>query len=799
MQGSKEVNGGNIMRIPNSFLEPEVRDGFYIPSEIKQAWAATLEVLDEVDKICRKHAIPYFADFGTLLGAVRHGGFIPWDDDLDITMKRSDYEHFMKIAPSELPEGFEIVTYANQLDFRNFLGRVVGKKRMCFEEEHLRRFYGFPYITGVDIFVLDYVSADEEKEQARVKLAKYILAVADGIAEGRIRAEQAEPALQKIEQECKIKLRHRQDVQKLRVELYRQVERLFAIFSETESKELTRMMPDGLIGNTNRFMPKEYYDKQVWLPFENRLLPVPARYDEILRGRFGDYMKLMRDRGAHDYPYFEKQKRDLQAVLDFEMPGYRYSGISKHDSAAGREKSLKKLAVQKYEELVQQTKLIDSAYQKFVAVEGQPTMEGTANEQEEACRKLFAQSQQLAIELGSLIERGKWKNHPLIHLLEEYCEELYLLSEVYAQEHLENLTQLLNKLWGGMQKEILTRKEAVFLPVKASDWEYLQSVWQTAMADESCDVYVIPIPYFYKEYDGALCDMQYEVEQFPENVKVIRYDEFDFELHYPDMIFIQNPYDEFDKTTSVHTFFYSANIRKYTEQLVYIPPFILEEFQKENYREYHNMQYYCTMPGVVNADKVMVQSENMKWLYVEKLTEFAGEETRGLWEEKIFGIGSPKEDITTVDWQAQDGIETDHALRLPPEWYGFIERRDGERKKVVLYYTGLSSFMQYGKQMILKMRQVFQTFMKNREEIVILWRPHVLIETTLEQLDPTLYEEYKKLKQEYVEKKIGILELSADDERVVRICDAYFGDTSPLAQKCRNMGKPIMLQDVEIV
>lgn len=787
------------MNIPNSFLEPEVRDGFYIPSEMKQAWAAALEVLHEIDRICQKHVIPYFADWGTLLGAVRHGGFIPWDDDLDITMKRSDYEHFMEVASSELPDGFEVVTYAKQPEFRNFLGHVVGKTRMCFEEEHLSRFHGFPYITGVDIFVLDYVSTDEEKEQARVKLAKYILAVADGIEEGQIRAEQAEAALQKIERDCRIKLQNRQDVQKLRVELYQQVEKLFAMFSEAESGELTRMMPDGLMGNRKMRMPKEYYDRQIWIPFENILLPVPARYDEMLRRRYGDYMKLMRDAGGHDYPYFEKQKKNLQAVLDFEMPGYQYCGTVKRDSAEGRKNSLKVLAVQKYEELVQQTNLIGSVYQRWSSVKKQAIVEETGNEQEETYRNLLARIQQLAIELGGLIERGKWENHPLIPILEQYCEELYLLSGAYSAECMENLMQLLDDIWSGMQKDILTRREAVFLPVKVSDWEYMQSVWQAAMEDENCDVYVIPIPYFYKEYDGTLCEMQYEAEQFPKNTKVIRYDEFDFELHYPEMIFIQNPYDEFDKTTSVHTFFYSSNIKKYTEQLIYIPPFILEEFQKENYREYYNMQYYCTMPGVVNADRVIVQSENMKWLYVEKLTEFAGEGTRGVWEEKILGIGSPKEDSVIARWQEQDGTEADNAMRLPAGWHELIEREEGGRRKVVLYYTGLSSFMQYGKRMILKMRQVFQTFMENREDIVVLWRPHALIETTLEQLHPALYGEYRQLKREYVEKKIGILDEFVDDEAASFICDAYYGDTSPLVQKCRNMGKPVMIQDVEVI
>ena len=72
------------MEFPDSYFEDEVREGFYIPSLMKRAWAAQMEVLEIVGEICEKHHIRYFAEWGTLLGAVRHGGRIPWDDDIDI-------------------------------------------------------------------------------------------------------------------------------------------------------------------------------------------------------------------------------------------------------------------------------------------------------------------------------------------------------------------------------------------------------------------------------------------------------------------------------------------------------------------------------------------------------------------------------------------------------------------------------------------------------------------------------------------------------------------------------------------
>ena len=74
------------------FFEPETRNGFYIEPLIKNAWAAQLETLAMFDRICEDNDLTYSADWGTLLGAVRHKGYIPWDDDTDVLMPREDYE-----------------------------------------------------------------------------------------------------------------------------------------------------------------------------------------------------------------------------------------------------------------------------------------------------------------------------------------------------------------------------------------------------------------------------------------------------------------------------------------------------------------------------------------------------------------------------------------------------------------------------------------------------------------------------------------------------------------------------------
>ena len=81
---------------------------------LEKVHEANLKIMDEIDRICRKYKIKYLMDAGTLLGAVRHKGFIPWDDDIDIAFTRDNYRAFMKVAPRELPETMKF------LDYRSF-------------------------------------------------------------------------------------------------------------------------------------------------------------------------------------------------------------------------------------------------------------------------------------------------------------------------------------------------------------------------------------------------------------------------------------------------------------------------------------------------------------------------------------------------------------------------------------------------------------------------------------------------------------------------------------------------------
>lgn len=118
----------------------------------------------------------------------------------------------------------------------------------------------------------------------------------------------------------------------------------------------------------------------------------------------------------------------------------------------------------------------------------------------------------------------------------------------------------------------------------------------------------------------------------------------------PDVIYTQNPYDECNYTTSVHPFFYTRNLKKYTDKLVYIPWFTMHNCDTDDGKMYQTMDYFCTIPGVVLADEVWLPSQQTKGAYIKKLTEFAGEDTRATWEEKIIvrKIPASKENTRSI-------------------------------------------------------------------------------------------------------------------------------------------------------
>ena len=307
---------------------------------------------------------------------------------------------------------------------------------------------------------------------------------------------------------------------------------------------------------------------------------------------------------------------------------------------------------------------------------------------------ILQQCQEMAIILGNCLESFGEEGEKLVPVLEAYCEEIYQISQNSQKEVNENVCKNIAKTTveqlADLKRSIIEyipddKLEIVFLPYKASMWDSLESVWRAAADDPECDAYVVPIPYFEKNQQGELAVMHYEGNQFPDDVPVVHYMDYNLVERKPDVAFIHNPYDKYNYVTSIHPAYYVTELKKYVGKVAYIPYFVSPEPNPDSIEVQKQKKGFVIQPGVMDSDLVFVQSDAMKKLYVNILEKEIPNISREYWENKIFGLGSPKLD-RVHNTKRNDDL-------LSSEWYSLIYDSKGNRKKVILYNTSLHDLL----------------------------------------------------------------------------------------------------------
>lgn len=732
-------------------------------AKMKSSWAAQLEALLEIDRICQKHHIQYFAEWGTLLGTVRHGGFIPWDDDMDISMKREDYERFLKIAPTELPTEYEILNYRNQHEYWDVMSRVLNTSFMCWDADFLDQYHNCPYASGVDVFPLDYVPRDKKDEQLQKDLVDMVKCVADIWGQGQLTGEELEDWLNHIEVMCRQKIDRKGD---LKIQLYKIVCALYALYSEEESDEIALMalhLEDG--GGT---YPKKCYADTVRMPFDCVTIPVPIGYDDILQKKYGDYMKNVRKGGSHDYPSYEKQEQYL-IEHDVEIPKYQYPV-----EVVDRKKNPSfKVA------LYQRVQLLTQIHENIEML----LCCGERN----TASQLLQETQNVAIGIGESIEKKLGEGTEIVRCLEQYCEIAYQLYEVVSQNEGINGTEvraILDQALAMVQQAaeaMQIPKEVVFMSYRITQWKHMEKVWKAACEEENTIVRVVPVPYYYKKQLGReISEMQYDGDQFPEEVPITPYNEYFPENNHPDVIYIQAPYDEWNYSVTIHPNYYAPELWKNADQLIYIPWFKIDEMNPEDERGLKSRNYFVPMPGVVWADRIVLQSEAMKQSYVDYLSDWAGEDTRSMWEEKISGDGA---------WIYEEEPEAAD-LDLPADW---------KDKKILLYYVSGNGLMEHKEKMLRKMEDSLEIFREQSDKMHILWLQDDLLEERLQSRIPEILQGYREILQKYQGENWLHVESADREADTVKVADAFYGDGGKSAQHMKEASKPVMLQSVEVL
>lgn len=298
-----------MLEFSEDLFKEENRCGFVVCEKMKRVWAAELEVLTEVIRICKKYHLMYYADWGTLLGGVRHKGYIPWDDDIDIALKRKDYIKLFEVLPYELPEFYDVKSIYTSTEHKEPLGCVINGKTFHTDPEIIRQFHGCRYIVGIDIAPLDFIPREEEMAFVQRELYNVVYDAAYRFDELTETGE-IELYLPRIEELCKTTI---DKSKSLRNQLWRLSERISTLYTEEECDYLT-WFPYTVTTKPDFKLKKEWYDNIIEVPFENIKIAIPEHYHEVLTEMFGDYQIFKKGTSFHNYPFYQKQEKYLKVL-----------------------------------------------------------------------------------------------------------------------------------------------------------------------------------------------------------------------------------------------------------------------------------------------------------------------------------------------------------------------------------------------------------------------------------------------------------------------------------------------------
>ncbi|MCI9446480.1 MAG: LicD family protein [Lachnospiraceae bacterium] len=282
------------MELHEKFYEEEVRCGYLVTQKMKKVWAVGLNLLEQFDKICQAHGLRYYACYGTLLGAVRHQGFIPWDDDIDVAMFRDDYERLKLIAQEEISYPYFLQNSYNDSMIWAFSKLRDGRTTAIEFSDAPPQFHQGIFI---DIFPLDDVPDGVAMKPVITKMQSEIwMSVVD-----------PEGLKQQISQGRKLAM----DTSILLELLGMQIRERMKMFEDFNAARFGKSSRIGFLMDYFNGVPsmlREWYDDTVYLPFEGLEVPAPSGYASFLESYYGDYMTPVRAQSLHEGIFFDPDK-----------------------------------------------------------------------------------------------------------------------------------------------------------------------------------------------------------------------------------------------------------------------------------------------------------------------------------------------------------------------------------------------------------------------------------------------------------------------------------------------------------
>lgn len=291
------------------FLQAENRDGHMVSQDTKCLWKIQLDMLEVFIGICRRHNLRWFLEFGSMLGAIRHQGMIPWDDDLDVSMPRVDYDRFLSIAKKELPPDIFLQAESTEADHIFTFSRLRKKNTtfiLSFDVEHHFR-------THMGIFV-DIYPLDGYPCGWRLLLLKRIVRTLWTAWEGG-----------KL---LRNKLVHLFGKPLVRLRVFAAVRKF--ILRGTLMENCDRVAPrpgDGI--SENQFIRSRWYSAYREVPFEYLKVRIPIEAEKILTQYYGDWTIPVRGGASHSVLKVDCQRDYKDYLRTMPELGYTEKEISK--------------------------------------------------------------------------------------------------------------------------------------------------------------------------------------------------------------------------------------------------------------------------------------------------------------------------------------------------------------------------------------------------------------------------------------------------------------------------------------
>ena len=274
--------------IPDSFFAEETKYDYLISNKMKKVWAIELDLLKQLEEICDKYNLCYYADSGTLIGAVRHKGFIPWDDDIDIVMKRKDFDKLIEVGEKEfkhpyfLQSGYSEVFPRGYMRLRNSDSTAITKRDYKNKINHG---------VFIDIFPLDNLPDDTLKRKKWCNQIKYF--------ESLLNIGAYKSLLDCHTLFETIKFFFCKSVYNIvgYKKLFEKYNKLCSKYNNTNTLELSYVSYSK--GKAKHIWKSKWFENRKEVQFEFMKIFIPEGYDERLKVEYGDYMKIVHANTAH--------------------------------------------------------------------------------------------------------------------------------------------------------------------------------------------------------------------------------------------------------------------------------------------------------------------------------------------------------------------------------------------------------------------------------------------------------------------------------------------------------------------